>query len=145
MKPRFRCTITQSGLQIENREMFREYCSTIIGKEKYLVLQDKQEIRSLQQNKYFHGVVCKHVMNESSQFSSIDHVKDYLKVSVGAYRELDVVVNGEPVYELERTSKMSKKRFNEFMEKIKIFCWDTMEISIPEPDDVSFDENYYGF
>ena len=140
------------ALNINEGKINKECWSKIVSHLKeladgrYMVSITKYEQeRSSQQNRYFHGVVCKQVIEELEQFSTIDHAKHYIKASVGAMEFTGISIDGKDIYDFEQTSKMSKKRFTEFMKDIERWLYGEFNIIMKKPADSGYDEKFFGF
>lgn len=99
-----------------------------------------EEKRSLAQNRYFHAVV-RQVMDELEQWGTIEECKCWIKLMCGAITPMEVNHAIFPIY--EETSKMTKKRFSEFMGDVKRFLYMDHNIVMIDPEFCNISNDYF--
>lgn len=101
-----------------------------------LYLMDHKKNRTLNANRYYHGVVLKTIANHMGE-KNIDVTADDLhEVMKGRFNPKVVLIDGEPVEIGETTKKMSQDRFVEYIEEIREWSLDKLNCYIPLPTEV---------
>jgi len=130
--------INKGKLILLNKEKFNNYLLSLEG-EFDLVIKKPVNQRTIDQNKYFHGVVLK-VSAECMGFDLVE-TKAYLKAVLGYFKIYEI--DGQRFTELESTSKMSTKRLSEFIEEIKKFIFNNYQVNIPNANEIDLDSYQY--
>lgn len=139
MLPKFKAKIINGKMEIHDKTRLQEYYRKFEGQDVSIVIDKWSSIRSLQQNKYLHGVVFKMIADETGY--TLSEAKEQTKISVGFYKEIDF--NDEKLLILKETSKLSKNEFMEFVEACRDWALITLNLNIPSPDNVDYDSLYY--
>jgi len=99
------------------------------------------QTRTLMQNNYLH-LVFQEIWNHWGE--SMEEVKIYLKsMFLWEYFEIDWIT----LCKTKDTRNLNKEDFKKFVEDIKIWAWDNLEFTIPNPEDLKFNNlsNIYGY
>tara|TARA_R110000744_G_scaffold7342_6_gene25366 strand:- start:1191 stop:1658 length:468 start_codon:yes stop_codon:yes gene_type:complete len=106
------------------------------GEDYTLYLLDHKKNRTLNANRYYHGVVLK-VLCEEIGIKNPDitaaHLHEVMKAKFNAKM---VLIDGIP-YEIgESTTKINKDRFKDYIESIREWALETFNCWIPLPEEV---------
>lgn len=109
----------------------------------HVVITRFDESRTLQQNKYFHAVICGIVGDflqetQGKKFTT-DQIKLFIYIEVLGAEFTSIEINGKEYYELtiKRSHQWGKKEFSEKKEAIQKFFAE-LDWEIPDPN-----PNYY--
>lgn len=118
--PIFRGKVEKGRIQLDNKDRFRPYLASFEGKRIELILRERSEGRSDQQNAYYHGVVVKMISDATGHDPEETHqkLKEHFKVKT--------------------TTTMKTAEFQEYIEKCKRFAAEFLELNIPDPDSVDY-------
>ena len=118
--PIFRGKVENGRIRLDNKDRFRPYLQSFEGKRIELVLRERTETRSDQQNAYYHGVVVKMISDKTGHDPEETHqkLKEHFKV--------------------QTTTKMKTAEFQEYIENCRRFAAEFLEINIPDPDSVDY-------
>lgn len=122
-----------------------DYIKTLKDEKYILSITKYEDQRTLQQNKYFHGVVCRQIIDEIEQWSTVEKAKCYIKESVNAVIATGVTIDGKEIHVYEQTSKMTKKRFSEFMKDVERWMLGEHQIIMQRPEDSGYSSDFFSF
>ena len=116
--PIFRGKVEKGRIVLDNRDRFRIYLASFETKRIELVLRERTEQRSEQQNAYYHGVVVKMISDATGHDPQETHqkMKDHFKVGT--------------------TTKMKTAEFQEYIENCRRFAAEFLSLNIPDPNSV---------
>ena len=130
----------QGALQIYNRPLFEEQVRSM-SREKDLPvtveIKVKKRFRSDVQNAYYWGVVVAKVSDRLRELGhDIDRylTHEFLKGRF-LYSELTDPNTGEVMKIPRKTSELTTQEFIEYMEHVKQFAAETLDIYIPDPNE----------
>lgn len=130
----------QGALRIYNRPLFEEEVRAM-SREKDLAVtievKLKKRVRSDVQNAYYWGVVVAMVsdrLRELGHDIDRDLTHEFLKGRF-LYSELTDPKSGEVMKIPRKTSELATAEFIEYMEHIKQFAAETLDIYIPDPNE----------
>jgi hypothetical protein len=110
-----------------------------LNKPIHVVISLLDEDRSLQQNKYFHAVICgiigDFLKETQGRTFTMDQIKMFIYVEVLGAEFVEVEIAQRTYYELtiKRSHQWGKKEFSEKKEAIQKFFAE-LDIMIPDPD-----------
>jgi len=118
--PIFRGKVEGGRIRLDNRDRFRPYLASFEGKRIELVLRERTEQRSEQQNAYYHAVVVKMISNDTGHDPEETHrtLKEHFKIGT--------------------TTKMKTVEFQEYIENCRRFAAEFLGLNIPDPDSVDY-------
>lgn len=98
----------------------------------WIELKIDRDKRSNRQNRYFHGVVLP-LLSEHTGFTT-DEIKSLLKgMFLTYYKDLP---NGLSVELTKGTAELDTKEFEEFMDKVRMFSAQELDVQVPLPNEV---------
>lgn len=127
------------------KRLRQEVVSVFDGKQIEVTFRRRRKRRSNEQNKYYWGVVIPEIMrgmidlgNEALQMGNSEHVE-----LVHEYLKHTLLDNGEEISGADgvmfklppSTSKCTTTEFLDYVERIRIWAADNLNISIPEPNE----------
>jgi hypothetical protein len=95
-------------------------------------LKIDRDKRSGQQNKYYHGIVVK-ILSDETGFTP-DEMHETLKYKFLRYSK--ALPNGEEVQIIMSTTDLDTKEFEEYLEQIKRFAIQELDVYIPDPNEI---------
>ena len=119
--PKFPGKIKGGKLTLVSRANMENYLAALPDGDYELIIRKKSEVRSIELNNYFHGVVLA-LISEHTGYTK-DEAKEIMKVDHGAKDEF-----GHPV----STSKYTTKQMMDFIDEIRRF-WAENDLYIPDP------------
>jgi hypothetical protein len=106
------------------------------GVEYTIYVLDSKKNRTLNANRYYHGVVLKTIAEEMGTKNLDITAEDLHEVLKGKFNSKVVIVDGTP-YEIgASTKKMSQDDFVNYIEEIREWSLDTLKCWIPLPSEV---------
>lgn len=102
------------------------------GKEIYIKFKKIRPFRTIQQNKYLHGVVFKRIADYTG------HSMEKIKIAMKAKFLSKKIMKGRLGKTLDiigNTSDLNTVELAEFIDRIRKWAWDFAEIRIPLPED----------
>lgn len=109
---------------------FQNYANSLQDGLYEIILRKQKELRSIEQNAYFHGVVVALIAQHTGH--PTQDVKDFLK---SQFLTKEIVIR-DKVYKIVRhTANLSKSEFEDFMRDCRMFG-DTIGVYIPLPNEV---------
>jgi len=126
MKIVFRGTVEHGALKIYNPD-FISFLRQFEGKVLFLTIQPEKRPRSVEQNKYYWGVV-------------IDVIGRHLGYSAEEAHEAlkwhFLIKLGEVLPTVKSTTELTTVEFEEYLAKIRQWAAEFLNVSIPEPNEV---------
>ena len=134
--PKFKGKIVKGRMEFEKAQDYTKYIQGLEGKEVSLVIEEWKKNRSDQENSYYWGVPIK-LISEHTGYSK-DETHELLK-SLFLKKKINVKVKkgSERHTIVQSTSKLSTKRFEEYMSEIRQWASQELDCYIPEPNEVS--------
>lgn len=130
----------QGALRIYNRPLFEEEVRAM-SREKDLAVtievKLKKRFRSDVQNAYYWGVVVAMIsqrLRELGHDVDRDLTHEFLKGRF-LYTEFTDPTSGEVMKIPRKTSELATEEFMEYMEHVKLFAAETLDIYIPDPNE----------
>jgi len=139
MKLKFKASVKNGKASLDKPHLYSEAIKKYEGKEIQITIDKWSSIRTHQQNSYLHGVLFKMIAEHTGY--SIQEAKNKVKCEIGFYDEIKV--KGEKVLIMKETSKLNKKDFGEFVDSVRIFAMERLDLNLPLPSDIEFDELYF--
>jgi hypothetical protein len=131
---------TQGSLRISNRPLFEEDIRSMSRDKDYPVtieVKPRKVYRTLPMNSYYWGVVVAMVsdrLRELGHDIDRDLTHEFLKGRF-LYSELTDPNTGEVMKIPRKTSELATEEFIEYMEHVKQFAAETLDIYIPDPNE----------
>jgi hypothetical protein len=131
MIPIFQGIVENGKLKLSSMDKFNSYLNTLKGGVLLTVKKEKSQ-RSIQQNKYYWGVVIKLLCEEIGLDE--DELHEILK-----YKFLKEHVGNKVLGEVDfvrSTTNLTTKEMEEYLEKIRIWAAQFLNTNIPLPNEV---------
>lgn len=123
---------------LHNRDRFLEWCRGNKDRKIEVRFGRKYSKRSHPQNKYYWGVLIKEVairLRElGNDWLTDDDVHEMMKMKFNCKLQPNTNT-GETVEIPKSTTSLTTTEFNEFMERIRMWASDFLEIYIPDPNE----------
>lgn len=114
-----------------------DYVNSLFYKDKTVNIVEVANKRNLNQNAlYWLYLTC--ISCETGNDKDLLH--DYFR-----FKFLPVTnetFNGKELTKLTSTTKLDKKNFNEYLDKLVVYCLDELDIILPNPEDKNFETFY---
>jgi hypothetical protein len=129
---------TQGSLRISNRPLFEEEIRSMSRDKDYPVtieVKPRKVYRSLPMNSYYWGVVVAMIserLRELGHDVDKDLTHEFLK---GRFLYTEMNTGEETMRIPRKTSDLSTTEFEEYVEMVKRFAAETLEVFIPDPND----------
>ena len=126
-----RLTVQDGKLSFPDKELLAQYLRSLKDGEYALTAKKKSRIRTTQQNNYIWSLYT--IMQGTEDFGGWEtqEIHDYLR-SLFLYEVREV--NGNQRKILKSTTKLTRKEFAEYVEKIKRYASIEHHIFLPDPD-----------
>lgn len=131
---------TQGSLRISNRPLFEEDIRSMSRDKDYPVtieVKPRKVYRTLPMNSYYWGVVIAMIVDRLRELGhdiDRDLTHEFLKGRF-LYSELTDPNTGEVMKIPRKTSELATEEFIEYMEHVKQFAAETLDIYIPDPNE----------
>lgn len=131
-------TVTNGMLQANVEREFREGLKDFEGERVLLRLSKKRKNRSLEQNRYYFGVVCECFQIGAKETwgeeISKEEAHENLKKECN-YKELVSEDSGEIFRLVKTTSNLNTLGFEEYLERCRKFIYTWFNITVPMPNE----------
>lgn len=128
--PKFYGEVKDGKLKLENQDKFEIYIGTLAGRVE-LTVKKFRKSRSVQQNRYYFGVVLK-IISDHTGYETEDlhnHFKThFLKKKVGKLTSY------------YSTTKLDTLQFTDYLDKVIRFAEQRLDLNIPSPDEIDYSE-----
>jgi len=115
---------------LQDQQKWEEYQKTLHGTVE-IIVKHPQSLRTLQQNRYYWGVIVELISQHTGYAKEETH--EILKAK---FLSREVIVKEERIRYARSTTTLTTKQFNEYIEEIKEWAFNTFNLIIPEPEDV---------
>jgi 23S rRNA maturation-related 3'-5' exoribonuclease YhaM len=132
MNPIHRGKVEKGKLILEDPSRYLLRIASLEGKKVELSLKKSQSIRSLQQNKFYHGVVVKMIANHCGYIP--DEMHEILKHKFLS----DNIADEFGLVRVRSTAALSTDEFIQYTNRIVIWSAETLDLPIPDPSQVEF-------
>ena len=109
---------------------------SLSGKKAKITIEEAKAVRSINQNSYYWGVVLPMIVNAINEYGNdfdADEIHVYIKLNVVKSMKNNVYLpDGTVTKTIKSTRKLSKAEFSDYIEKIKIWAFEQLKISIPD-------------
>ncbi len=129
--------VTDGVLKIAKRLDFDNEVKQFEGHQVIIKVERYKATRSIQQNRYYFGVVVgliRERLRELGHDVSIDDTHQFLRGRFNG-KELIDESSGEVIKVGQSTSHLNKSEFMEYMERIKRFASESLDLYIPDPNE----------
>ena len=116
-------------LSDQARQNLKEFLLSKEGKRITLSLSESKSVRSVNQNKYYWGVVLHYISEEIGH--SPEEVHDLLKAQ---FLKGTIHVKGLDLDKVGSTASLKTDEFEEYLNKIKIWAAEFLNVNIPDPE-----------
>ena len=118
--PIFFGKVDKGRISLDNKARFAPYLASFEGKKIELVLREKRDIRSGEQNAYYHAVVISMITEETGHTPEEvqEIVKDHFCV--------------------RSTTTLTKREFEDLMQRVRGWAKEFLNIDIPLPNEVDY-------
>ena len=129
---------TQGSLRISNRPLFEEEIRSMSRDKDYPVtieVKPRRVYRSLPMNSYYWGVVVAMIserLRELGHDVDKDLTHEFLK---GKFLYTEMITDTEIVKIPRKTSELTTTEFEGYLEMVKQFSAETLNVFIPDPND----------
>ena len=131
MDTKFFGKVTNGKLVLDNEPAYQSHLLTLEG-EVELIARKRSKARSVRQNDYYWGVVLKCIADETGH--STDEIHELMK---SMFLKDVIIVGNEPYITNKSTTRLTTKQFStDYIERIKFWALDTINLNIPDPDEV---------
>uniref|UniRef100_A0A6H1ZUY3 Uncharacterized protein n=1 Tax=viral metagenome TaxID=1070528 RepID=A0A6H1ZUY3_9ZZZZ len=130
MIPIFRGQVLKGVLQVDTR--FYSWLSTLEGQEVDVIVRKKRKQRSLQQNRYYHGVIIK-ILADHCGYSP-EEMHEALKEKFLGTQERDK----HGLIKMKSTAVLSKDEFIQYTNEVIRWAAENLTVYIPDPHLVDF-------
>ena len=131
MKIKHFCTFKDGTADFKNPQAFRADCTKLDGKDGYLTIFKNVKHRSGNQNRYFHGVIIKAIVDETEH--SADEIKGFLKDEF-------LRVQTKLGYRTKDTSGLDTAQFEAFCEDCRRWAAKFLNLNIMAPNEVDYNQ-----
>ena len=128
MKLKHLASVIDEKLILKHEDRFLEDVKRYNGKAIEITVKEYLPNRSNPLNQYYWGVVIK-LLSEHTGFDK-DETHELMK---GMYLKTKLEVNGKLYDSVKSTTKINNKQMLIYIEKIKQFASETLEVYIPDP------------
>lgn len=128
MNPIFYAKVQESRIVLKDPPSFNKFLASLEGKDVQLVLKKETKTRSLQENKYYWGVVVKLLSDHTGYSSNEMH---------DALRMLFLCDKGREIPIIRSTTSLTTVEMELYLTQIREFASQTLSVYIPEPNEVS--------
>lgn len=134
----FTCRVANGRIPPKTAEQIAKVVRNADGKQIIITLAEVKRKRSNQQNAYYWGVVVQAVLEvfrEAGNMVDADDVHLFLKLHVGKLAQVIVTPGGKVIKSLGSTAKLSTVEFSNYIERIRAWAMEVLDIDIPSPDE----------
>ncbi|WP_457635823.1 hypothetical protein [Persephonella sp.] len=128
MRLKFLAKIENRVFNFLDRDKFLNYIKTLKDGDYYLTISKVKKQRSLNQNNYYWGVVLKIISDYTGHTEEELHESLKIKFLPKKFDENGLLILGS-------TKKLSKAEFEEYLERIRVWASQVLELSIPLPNE----------
>ena len=122
--------IYNNVVYLKDKERFNRDIEKLNGQEIYITIRKQSKNRSIRQNDYFHGVICKMIADEIGD--NTEAVKEALKIKFLSF----ALKNG--MQTIRSTSELSTSEFESFCSNCRQFASQFLGIFIPLPNEIEY-------
>lgn len=134
MNPIFRAKRKDNTFHVFNKERFDTYLKTL-PEDIEVIVRAYRNTRSLNQNRYYHGVVVKLIADHTGQ--PADDIHEILKAR-SVITKTCVSFKGKVYGITKSTTSLTTTEMEEYLSDCRKWAWDELEIAIPIPNEVDF-------
>jgi hypothetical protein len=139
LEPKFKALNLKDGkIRFYNPEGLEHYLREM-PEEIYVVISKKKITRSQQQNRYYWGVVIKHISNKTGYEPSEVHswLSENILVEIVPDKCKRVIINKKEVLDIPSTTSLTTREFEEYLSKTREWASRVLSEYIPLPDEVN--------
>ena len=129
--------ITNGNVSEPARKAIKQVLRNFEGKTVRIEISQNRKKRSCKQNAFYFGVVLpivSRMFNESGNDANQETIHTFLKGNIGGMKKAIVSPDGEVLWQVESSVKMSTADFEEWLEKIRAWAA-PFGVEIPFPNE----------
>jgi hypothetical protein len=127
-----------NGKLKKNRDLISEVIQSLEGKDIVIIIEKKRKKRSNNQNAYYFGLVIPMMKqgfyNSLGEHVGTDEIHTFLKNRF-LFKEIVNEQNAEIIKMPQSTTELTTIQFEEYLDKIREFGLEFLNINIPLPND----------
>jgi len=127
--------VENGKLSLRNPQIFKVELQDLHGDVSVEIVEGRGK-RSQQQNKYYHGVVCRLISDHTGYLP--EEVHEFLKEKFLTEKKHVIIGTDERDIETASTTRLTTKEFEEFTENVRRWAAVELQINIPEPNQEDF-------
>ncbi|OWK42436.1 recombination protein NinB [Fimbriiglobus ruber] len=134
----FVCPVVDGRLPERDARRIGDVIRKFDGRRIVISVEEVKKARSSQQNRYYWGCVVKLITDafrDAGNMVNSDDVHDFLKAEVGRLSQVLVTVEGEVFRGPGSTAKLTTTEFSNYIEAVKAWAADRLDLKIPSPDE----------
>lgn len=120
--------VEKDVIVLDLKDRFREHRKSLEGERIDLILRKHEDLRTAQQNKFYHKIVVE-ILSEHTGYTH-DEMHENLK------RMFLSATDGHGLIRVGSTAKLKTKEFTEYIDKIMRWAAIELRCPIPEPNSV---------
>jgi hypothetical protein len=134
----FMCPVVDGRLPEREAKRIGAAIRKLDGKRIVVSIEEVKKTRSNQQNRYYWGCMVKLITDafrDAGNMVNAEDVHDFLKAEVGKLSQVLVTVDGEVFRGPGSTAKLTTTEFSNYIEAVKAWATDRLDLKIPSPDE----------
>jgi hypothetical protein len=135
MIPIFRGYVEKGRLQLEHRDKLDEYIPTLEGKRVEMTIKAESESRSVQQNRYYWGVIVKMLSDYTGHDQGEMH--EILKYK---FNPINIEIDGKEITVGGTTRDLTTTQFKDYNDRIKMWAITALNVTIPNVGEVDYEQ-----
>jgi len=139
---KFTGSVKNSLFVPSNNELYLKGLSYYNNNNVELTLKKIIKKRSYNQNAYYWGVVIKMLSEHIGEKNRLK-VHESLKFALGIRKCYFDLVNNKPFEMVVSTTKYSTTDFEEYLQRVRLFCNEHFALMIPLPNEIEIPEYYF--
>ena len=134
--PIFKGVVTKGMLIFSNQDKFNDYLSSLDGKDVQIIVRKPTKIRSVNQNRYYWGVILDLLSRETGY--EPEEIHEFLK-NMFLFKHMSII--GEDVGYAKSTTDLTTVEMEEYLSKCREWGATFLNVSIPEPNEGRYENN----
>ena len=130
--------VTNNHLDSNCRESIIRYLRMLDGKPIKVTIEEVKRKRSTNQNAFYWAVFIPLIVNKFNEYGNnvdSEQVHEFLKDEVGKLSGNIFLPNGEMKRISGSSAELQTGKFEDYLEKIRVWALDILEISLPMPNE----------
>ena len=126
MKPRLHAQIKDGKIIPDNITVFKSWLKKLEGKEVQIIIEKRKNIRSLKANNYY-WLLIELIAQELGYTKEEAHE---------AFKWMFLKKHNVKIPTVRSTSDLDNEEFTDYIEKVKVFSAQELNMFLPEPEDL---------